>query len=44
MGTKVAVAFAIIFMTKVQTELLNKSAKKLICWKRYVGNIFSLWD
>ena len=44
MGTKVAVAFANIFMTKVQTELLNKSAKKPICWKRYIGNIFSLWD
>ena len=34
MGTKVAVAFANIFMTEVQTELLNKSAKKPICWKR----------
>ena len=44
MGTKVAVAFANIFMTKEQTELLKKSAKKPICWKRYIGNIFSLWD
>ena len=44
MGIKVAVAFANIFMTKVQTELLNKSTKKPICWKRYIGNIFSLWN
>ena len=44
MGTKVAVAFANIFMTKVQTKLLKKRAKKPICWKRYIGNVFSLWD
>ena len=44
LGTKVAVAFANIFITKVQTQLLNKRAKKPICWKRYIGNIFSLWD
>ena len=34
MGIKVAVAFANIFITKVLTELLNKSAKKPIGWKR----------
>ena len=44
MGIKVAVAFANIFMTKVQKELFNKRAKKPICWKRYIGSIFSLWD
>ena len=31
-------------MTKVETELLNKSTKKPICWKRYVNDIFSLWN
>ena len=45
MGIKVAVAFANIFMTKVLTELLNKSAKSLSVGKdNYIGNIFALWD
>ena len=43
MGTKVAVAFANIFMVKVETELLKKSAIKPIVWKRYIDDIFSLW-
>ena len=29
MGTKVAVAFANIFLAKVETELLNKTATKM---------------
>ena len=44
MGTKMAVAFANIFMGKVETELLNRSAFKPLVWKRYIDNIFSLWD
>ena len=43
MGTKVAVAFANIFMAKVETKLLKKSAIKPICSKRYIDDIFSLW-
>ena len=39
MGTKVAVAFANIFMAKVETELLKKSTIKPICWKRYIDDI-----
>ena len=31
MGTKVAAAFSNIFIAKVETELLNKSAIKPIC-------------
>ena len=42
MGTIVAVAFADIFMATVETELLNKSAIKPICWKIYMDDIFSL--
>ena len=38
-----AVAFANIFMGKVETELLNRSAFKPLVWKRYIGDIFSLW-
>ena len=43
MGTKVAAAFSNIFIAKVETELLNKSAIKPICWKRYTDDTFSLW-
>jgi len=42
MGTIVAVALADIFMATVETELLNKSAIKPICWKIYMDDIFSL--
>ena len=43
MGTKMAVAFANIFMAKVETEILNQSALKPLVWKRYIDDIFSLW-
>ena len=33
MGTKMAVAFANIFMAKVETEILNQSALKPLVWK-----------
>ena len=44
MGTKMAVAFANIFMAKVETEILNQSALKPLVWKRFVDDIFSLWN
>ena len=43
MGTKMAVAFANIFMAKVETEILNQSALKPLVWKRCIDHIFSLW-
>ena len=30
-------------MAKVETEILNQSALKLLIWKRYIDEIFSLW-
>ena len=42
MGTIVAVAFADMFMATVETELLNKSSIKPICWKIYMDDILSL--
>ena len=39
-----AVAFANIFMGKVETEILSQSALKPLTWKRYIDDIFSLWD
>ena len=41
MGTKMAVAFANIFMSVVETEILNFSKAKLLEWKRYIDDIFS---
>ena len=43
MGTKMAVAFANIFMSKVESDILSQSALKPLVWKRYIDDIFSLW-
>ena len=44
MGTKMAVAFANIFMAEIETKLINQSNTKPLQWKRYIDDIFSLWD
>ena len=44
MGTKMAVAFANIFLAEIETNLLNQSRIKSIAWKRYIDDVFSLWD
>ena len=44
MGTKMAVSFANLFMTAVETEILNASTKKTLGWKRYIDDVFSLWN
>ena len=43
-GTKIAVSFANIFMAKIETEILSKTAFKPTVWKHYIDDIFSLWD
>ena len=43
MGTKMADAFANIFMSVEETETLNFSKTKPVEWKRYIDDIFSLW-
>ena len=43
MGTKMAVAFANIFMSKVETDILSQSAFRPLVWKRCIDDIFSLW-
>jgi len=40
---KMAVAFANIFMAKVETEILNQSALKPLVWKRFIDDI-SPWN
>jgi len=36
MGTKMAVAFANIFMSSVETEIISQSNTKPLEWKRYI--------
>ena len=44
MGTKMAVSFANIFMAAVETEIINRSHFKPLTWKRYIDDVFSLWN
>ena len=39
MGTKMAVAFANIFMVKIEANILSKSVVKPTIWKRYIDDI-----
>ncbi|XP_078361760.1 uncharacterized protein LOC144646110 [Oculina patagonica] len=39
-----AVAFANIFMTEIETQILSMNVVKPTIWKRYIDDIFSLWD
>ena len=39
-----AVAFANIFMNEVETNMLSENKIKPIVWKRYIDDVFSLWD
>ena len=38
MGTKMAVAFANIFMSSVETEIISQSNTKPLEWKRYIDD------
>ena len=44
MGTKMAVSFANIFMGKVESQILSQSALKPLAWKRYIDDIFYIWN
>ena len=44
MGTKMAVAFANIFMNAIEREIIRLSPNKPLVWKRYIDDIFSLWN
>ena len=44
MGTKMAVSFANIFMAEIETKLIQQSDTKPREWKRYIDDVFSLWD
>ena len=36
--------FANLFFAAVETEILNKSTEKPLVWKRYIDDVFSLWN
>ena len=44
MGTKMAIAFANIFMAKIEKEMLGQRIIKPIFWKRFINNIILVWD
>ena len=44
MGTKMAVAFANIFMVKIEKEILRQSNTKPIVWKRFIDDVISMWN
>ena len=44
MGTKMAVAFANIFMGTVESQILRRSVLKPLVWKRFTDDIFSIWN
>ena len=43
MGTKMAVAFANIFMSSCESEIISQSRTKSLGWKKYIDDFFSLW-
>ena len=44
MGTKMAVAFANIFMASIEKEILRQSVNKPQTWKSFIDDVFCLWD
>ena len=44
MGTKMAVAFTNIFMASIEKEILRQSVNKPLTWKRFIYDVFCLWD
>ena len=43
MGTKMALAFANIFMAKIEKGIISKSKIKPLVWKRYIDDVFCVW-
>jgi len=44
MKTKTAVSFANLLMSTVETEILNKNTENPLVCKRYIDDVFSLWN
>ena len=39
-----ALSFANIVMAEVETDTINQNPYKALIWKRYIDDIFSLWN
>ena len=39
-----ALSFANIFMAALETEIINRSDLEPLTWKRYIDDVFSLWN
>ena len=44
MVTKMAEAFANMFMAKIEKEILRQRSIKPIFWKRFIDDVISAWD
>ena len=44
MSTKMAVAFPNIFVASIEKEILRQSVNKPLTWKRFIDDVFCLWD
>ena len=44
MGAQMALAFANIFISAIETEIINTSPHNPLVWKGFIDNIFSLWN
>lgn len=43
MGTKLALAYANIFMAEIEEKFQQPAADKIKLWKRFIDNIFVIW-
>ena len=44
MGTKMAPAFANLFMGKLETTLLQLGEPNILIWRRFIDDIFLIWN
>ena len=44
MGTKMVISFLNISMVKDETDILSQRETTLPVWKRFIDDIFSLWN
>ena len=44
MCTKMTVTFASNYMASIENEISLRSVNKSLTWKRFIDDVFSLWD
>ena len=44
MGTRCALNYAILFMAVLEDKFLAQQSTKPMVWKRYIDDIFMIWD